>query len=153
MAEANTRIVLVKMELPLQQYNYIGKTSTSLRTENRMFQTFSFEKMFLKLLVWYVWSGGGACEIFQDGSLLLCKKSDCRNASGKVCCYVRKVIAAMQVVKFFNRFSLQYGGSLLQCKKVTAALQVVGHRFSLQDGNLLQCKKSECRPASGKVFQ
>ncbi len=40
-------------------------------------------------------------------------------------------------------------------KKVTAALQVVRffNRFSLQGGSLLQCKKSDCRPASGKVFQ
>ncbi len=43
-------------------------------------------------------------------------------------CDVRKVTAALQVVRFFNR-------------------------FSLQDGILLQCKKSDCHPASGKVFQ
>ncbi len=42
-------------------------------------------------------------------------------------CNVRKVTAILQVVKFFNR-------------------------LSLQDGNLLQCKKSDQRPASGKVF-
>ncbi len=40
-------------------------------------------------------------------------------------------------------------------RKVTAVLQVVRffNRFSLQDGSLLQCKKSDCRPASGKAFQ
>ncbi len=42
-------------------------------------------------------------------------------------CNVRKVTAALQVIRFFNR-------------------------FSFQDGSLLQCKKSEQRPASGKVF-
>ncbi len=42
-------------------------------------------------------------------------------------CNVRKVTAALQVIRFFNR-------------------------FSLQDGSLLQCKKSNCRPTSGKVF-
>ncbi len=31
-----------------------GKTSTLLRTENHMSQTFSFEKMLIELLVWYV---------------------------------------------------------------------------------------------------
>ncbi len=53
-----------------------------------------------------------------------------------------KVTAALQVVWFFNRFALQVG-SLLQCEKVTAALQVVRflNRFSLQDGSSLQCKK------------
>ncbi len=42
-------------------------------------------------------------------------------------CNVRKVTAALQVIRFFNR-------------------------FSLQDGGLLQCEKSDQRPASGKVF-
>ncbi len=46
----------------------------------------------------------------------------------EVYCNVRKVTAALQVVRFFNR-------------------------FSLQDGSFLQCKQSGCRPASGKVFQ
>ncbi len=43
-------------------------------------------------------------------------------------CNVRKVTAALQAVRFFNR-------------------------FSLQGGSLLQCKKSDCHPASGMVFQ
>ncbi len=43
-------------------------------------------------------------------------------------CNVRKVTAALQVGKFFNR-------------------------FSFQDESLLQCKKSDCHPAIGKVFQ
>ncbi len=42
-------------------------------------------------------------------------------------CNVRNVTAALQVIRFFNR-------------------------FSLQDGSLLQCKKSDRRPASGKGF-
>ncbi len=42
-------------------------------------------------------------------------------------CNVRKETAALQVIRFFNK-------------------------FSLQDGSLLQCKKSDQRPASGKVF-
>ncbi len=42
-------------------------------------------------------------------------------------CNVRKVTAVLQVIRFFNR-------------------------FSLQDGSLLQCKKSNCCPTSGKVF-
>ncbi len=46
----------------------------------------------------------------------------------EVYCNVRKVAAALQMVWFFNR-------------------------FSLQDGSWLQSKKSDCRPASGKIFQ
>ncbi len=42
-------------------------------------------------------------------------------------CNVRKVTAALQVIRFFNR-------------------------FSLQDGRLLQCKNSDQRLPSGKVF-
>ncbi len=41
-------------------------------------------------------------------------------------CNVRKVTAALQVVKFFNR-------------------------FSLQDGSLLHYKKSDCRPARSHI--
>ncbi len=38
-------------------------------------------------------------------------------------------------------------------RKVTAALQVARffNRFSLQDESLLQCKKSNCRPACGHI--
>ncbi len=43
-------------------------------------------------------------------------------------CNVRNVTAALQMVRFFNR-------------------------FSFQGGSLLQCKKSDCGPASGTVFQ
>ncbi len=71
----------------------------------------------------------------------------------EVYCNVRKGTAALQVIRFFNRFSLQ-NGSLLQCKKsdYRPASGKVFNRFSIQDG-LLQCEKSDCRPASGKVFQ
>ncbi len=44
----------------------------------------------------------------------------------EVYCNARKVTEALQVVKFFNR-------------------------FSLQDGSLLHCKKSDCRPACSHI--
>ncbi len=47
----------------------------------------------------------------------------------EVRCNIRKVTAALQVVRFFSRFSLQ-DGSLLNVRKVTAALQVVRLKFS-----------------------
>ncbi len=66
--------------------------------------------------------------LLQNGSLLQCKKSACRPAYGRV---------------FFNRFLLRV---LLYCNigKTTTALHLVKflNKFLLQDGSLLQCKKS-----------
>ncbi len=67
-------------------------------------------------------------------------------------CNVRKVTAALQVIRVFNRFSLQ-DASLLQCKKSNCR-PTSGrffNRFSLQDESLLQCKKSDCRPACSHI--